>query len=186
MAVRSSAVLLWGLGVLWIGQCQSRRHIQLHHDNATAQLKVPPNCPSEWVSHAPGTWSNPAGADLSPCGGHSTTCHEDTENGTLVLCARKCEATLRCIGFEVYQPAPAACYVFLDTLAAPFTPNPDCVACIKPGTPTPPPAPPPPTTLPPTPPNRGPTHGNHTFPRLGNCWGADPYITPKMWNYLVS
>ena len=29
-----------------------------------------------------------------------------------------------------------------------------------------------------------PTHGTHPFPRLGNCWGADPYITPKMWNYL--
>ena len=30
---------------------------------------------------------------------------------------------------------------------------------------------------------RGKTAG-HTFPRLGNCWGADPFITPKQWNYL--
>ena len=32
------------------------------------------------------------------------------------------------------------------------------------------------------PPQRGKTTG-HTFPRLSNCWGSDPYITNDMWDY---
>eukprot|EP00729_Bicosta_minor_P016038 gene16038-4568_t len=144
---------------------------------AAAQVRAdPPLCPAGWVPHAPGLWSNP-----SPCGRSYKHCTEDTVNVTVELCARKCALTKGCLAFELYQPAPKACFTFINTLQLPFIPDPDCFACVSnhSGPVPPPPLPPPP----PSPPPPHPTSG-HTFPRLGNCWGPDPYITDKMWRYL--
>ena len=108
----------------------------------------------------------------------------DHQNNTGALCAAKCRGHQGCVGFEVYHdgtPADGACYIFVDELQPPFTPfttPTDSIACIVKSYP-----PPPLPTPPPPPPQRGKTSG-HPFPRLGNCWGADPYITPEMWDYV--
>ena len=141
----------------------------------------PPPCPAGYDSHAPGLWSN---CKL----GNSSTCINDKAIVTTAACAEKCNATKGCLAFEVYQVSgQKTCYMFIHELKLPFIPDKDCFACVKHGgvpTPVPPspPAPQPPPPSPP-PPQRGNTTG-HPFPRLGNCWGADPFITPKMWNYL--
>jgi hypothetical protein len=36
-----------------------------------------------------------------------------------------------CLAFEVYTGFGRACYVFLDKLAAPFSPNPLMITCVK-------------------------------------------------------
>eukprot|EP01052_Picozoa_sp_SAG31_P032658 SAG31_NODE_3602_length_4080_cov_6.988194_4_plen_191_part_00 len=110
----------------------------------------------------------------------------DNANGTVSLCARKCltwHGSERCVAFETNIPdgnrSMAACYVFLGTVKQPFTPL-DSTApskvttCVVDG--FKPPSPPPP-------PQRGKTSG-HSFPRLSNCWGSDPYITDEMWDYV--
>lgn len=124
-------------------------------------------CPPGWSPHPNGFWSNPW-----PCGLNSTNCTADQTNTTLTACGQKCEDTAGCLAFEVYQAPPKTCYLFRDKLQLPFHPDPDCATCVSSnhsGPPAPAPAP-----LPP----------QHTFPRLGNCWGADPFITNKMWRYL--
>ena len=52
-------------------------------------------------------------------------------NATVPLCAKKCDALPDCLAFEVYDAPTPACYVFKDTLAAPFKANPDCITCVK-------------------------------------------------------
>jgi hypothetical protein len=139
-------------------------------------------CPAGFFPYKAGLWSNPW-----PCGLHGVPgCHQDNTNTTLDLCAQKCKLTSGCLAFELYEAAPVmACYLFLHELQAPFLPDASCHTCTtKKLPPPPPPSPAPPPAPPaPPPPQRGKTFG-HTFPRLGNCWGADPYITPKQWNYL--
>eukprot|EP01044_Picomonas_judraskeda_P015002 COSAG03_NODE_2460_length_2733_cov_29.331055_3_plen_327_part_00 len=140
-------------------------------------------CPLPYFPHQAGLWSNPW-----PCGLDSTSCNEDNTNITMDLCAKKCGLTNGCLAFEVYMAGSVkACYLFLNELQAPFLPDSSCHTCtakqVHPS-PAPAPAPAPPTPPPPPPPHqRGKTTG-HVFPRLGNCWGADPYITTKQWNYL--
>ena len=144
----------------------------------------PPPCPTGYDSHAPGLWSN---CKL----GVSSTCIDDKAIVTTAACAEKCNATKSCLAFEVYQVSgQKTCYLFIHELKLPFIPDKDCLACVKHGgapTPVPPSPPAPPSPKPPPPPPPQPQRGNttgHSFPRLGNCWGADPFITPKMWNYL--
>ena len=55
----------------------------------------------------------------------------DEVNVTVAACARKCSLTADCLAFEIYQLAPKACYIFVDELRSPFTPNPDCFACVS-------------------------------------------------------
>ena len=52
----------------------------------------------------------------------------DTANGTMSLCGAKCNTTPGCLAFEVATPD---CWIFVGTLAPPFTPNTACKACVK-------------------------------------------------------
>jgi hypothetical protein len=82
------------------------------------------SCPAEgWKPHAPnGYWSN----------AFPTSPRTDKANATVALCAKKCVALGNsCLAFEVYTGDGRACYVFLDALAAPFSPNPQAITCIK-------------------------------------------------------
>jgi alpha-galactosidase len=75
-------------------------------------------CPSGFTAHAPGYWHN-----TDPCPNNTfLNCTEDVANGTVALCAKKCKATGGCVAFEVPGSAQRACYIFLTSLAAPFTP----------------------------------------------------------------
>ena len=89
------------------------------------------DCPSGYQPHAPGLWLNGLPRNNQP---------RDAENGTAAACARKCDATAGCLAFEVYQLAPKACYIFVETLQSPFTPNLQCFTCVRNHT-RPPPAP---------------------------------------------
>ena len=133
-------------------------------------------CPRGYYDHAPGYWNN----SIPGPPGHPASV--DRANGTVRLCAAKCSHTPTCVAFSVYGDGVAgdgACYIYLKETQLPFVSfdgrvgqySRDCVASSY--TPPPPPPPPPP---------RPPTHGA-TFPRLGNCWGSDPYITDAMWDY---
>ena len=80
------------------------------------------SCPAKgWKRHTPGDWSNP----------FPTNDHADKVNATVPLCAKKCAAMANCLAFEVYTGFGRACYVFLDKLAAPFSPNPLMITCVK-------------------------------------------------------
>eukprot|EP01052_Picozoa_sp_SAG31_P034118 SAG31_NODE_3940_length_3734_cov_1.934801_2_plen_724_part_00 len=83
------------------------------------------SCPAggAWKSHIPnGYWSNAFPKAPGPV---------DKANATVALCAKKCAALANCLAFEVYTGDGQACYVFLDVLAAPFTPNSQAIACVK-------------------------------------------------------
>ena len=88
-----------------------------------------PKCPEDFARHAPGFWAN-----TDPCP-HAkfSNCTEDHANATMSLCAAKCRTTDGCVAFEVNLPGEplGACYIFLNELAAPFTPVPGCFACVK-------------------------------------------------------
>ena len=87
----------------------------------------PQVCPAGWVAHPAGLWQNPW-----PCGLSGTPgCHVDHANVTMDACAHKCALTKGCLGFEVYQVLPKACYLFVDELKLPFIPNPDCATCLR-------------------------------------------------------
>ena len=46
----------------------------------------------------------------------------------------RCSGTSGCVAFEVFtdsHAADAACYLFLKTLEAPFTPNSGCFTCVR-------------------------------------------------------
>lgn len=79
-------------------------------------------CPTGYVPHPPGLWAN-----ASPSSGQP----QDGANTTTAACARKCDLVQGCAGFEVYEPAPRACYIFVGELEKPFTSNPDCFACVR-------------------------------------------------------
>ena len=86
-------------------------------------------CPHDFTPHAHGFWHN-----TDPCPGSDFhNCTEDHVNGTMLLCAAKCRSTPDCVAFEVNLPSKAggACYIFLHTLAPPFTPVPGCFACVR-------------------------------------------------------
>ena len=86
----------------------------------------PQVCPSGWVAHQAGLWQNPW-----PCGLSGTPgCHQDNTNVTMDACAHKCSVTKGCLGFEVYQVLPKACYLFVNELKLPFIPDPDCATCL--------------------------------------------------------
>jgi hypothetical protein len=83
-------------------------------------------CPAKgWKAHASGFWAN-----ADPKGDHG-----DTSNATVPLCAKKCAALDNCLAFEVFDGTSGsngpACYTFLDSLAAPFTSQPECITCVK-------------------------------------------------------
>ena len=87
----------------------------------------PQVCPAGWVAHPAGFWQNPW-----PCGLSGTPgCHVDYANVSMDACAHKCVLTKGCLGFEVYQVLPKACYLFVDELKLPFIPNPDCATCVR-------------------------------------------------------
>ena len=86
-------------------------------------------CPADFTAHAPGFWKN-----TDPCPNSDFKhCTEDHANGTLPLCAAKCRATAGCVAFEVNAPSTAvgACYIFLHSMALPFTPVAGCFACVR-------------------------------------------------------
>lgn len=86
---------------------------------------TPQRCPMGFTAHADGLWSNPL-----PCGVYPTppSCTaRDTANGTMALCGAKCKATVGCLAFEVSTPD---CWIFVGTLAPPFTPYSACKACV--------------------------------------------------------
>eukprot|EP01050_Picozoa_sp_SAG11_P013929 SAG11_NODE_1666_length_4494_cov_53.554949_1_plen_578_part_00 len=86
-------------------------------------------CPPDFTPHAQGFWHN-----TDPCPGSDfRNCTEDQVNGTMLLCAAKCRSTPDCVAYEVNLPSKAggACYIFLHTLAPPFTPVPGCFACVR-------------------------------------------------------
>eukprot|EP01043_Picozoa_sp_COSAG02_P028386 COSAG02_NODE_1718_length_11207_cov_2.888999_6_plen_422_part_00 len=126
-------------------------------------------CPAGFKPHAPGYWQNsipgPPGHPQPPL---------DPKNNTPALCGAKCKTWHEpCVAFEV----SGNCYIFIKSLVMPFTEYAPAITCVLSS--VTPPAPPPP---PPPPPQRGKTVG-HTFPRLSNCWGDDPYITAAQWEY---
>lgn len=154
-------------------------------------------CPAGFVTHASGYWQN--GIPGPPT--HPTP-PLDHANNTPALCAAKCQTWNQthngsdCVAFELNVPTadPSAsdCYVFPHPLQLPFTTDdqPVITTCVVKGYHLPPqPSPPPPTPSPPPspppgppPPQRGRTNG-HTFPRLSNIWGDDPYISTEQWAY---
>ena len=84
---------------------------------------APPSpCPVGYAPHPPGLWAN-----ASPSSGQP----QDRANTTTAACARKCDLTQGCAAFEVYEPAPRACYIFVGELEKPFASNPDCFACVR-------------------------------------------------------
>jgi hypothetical protein len=85
----------------------------------------PRACPSGWTPHDGGFWAN-----LDPC----NECPHDHANATVDLCAAKCNHTVGCEAFEVYNgPDDAAsCFIFVGGLKPPFISNPDCFTCVKP------------------------------------------------------
>jgi len=83
-------------------------------------------CPAGFKAHLPnGFWSN----------GDPKGQHGDTVNATVPKCAKKCAALDNCLAFEVFDGTSGsngpACYIFLDSLAAPFTAQPECITCVK-------------------------------------------------------
>jgi hypothetical protein len=90
----------------------------------------PPSCPSGFEPHASGYWANPSCAH----GTSGENCTRDHANGTLPACGEKCiAASPDCVAFEVFDSgaADAACYLFLQPLTAPFTPNSECFTCVR-------------------------------------------------------
>eukprot|EP00039_Didymoeca_costata_P032588 m.38438 g.38438 ORF g.38438 m.38438 type:complete len:754 (+) comp9436_c0_seq1:413-2674(+) len=87
---------------------------------------TPQQCPQGWSAHAPGFWQN----TWPHCEG-SGPCHQDNVNITTGACANKCNLTKGCLAFEIFQPEPKACYLFIDALQTPFSPDPDCFVCVK-------------------------------------------------------
>lgn len=89
-------------------------------------------CPPGWQSHAGGYWAN-----LDPC----NACPHDYKNATAELCAAKCNSAAGCVAFEVYEgpsdPSGPSCFLFVGGLKPPFTPNTDCLTCVKPTSATP-------------------------------------------------
>eukprot|EP00040_Diaphanoeca_grandis_P002930 m.23137 g.23137 ORF g.23137 m.23137 type:complete len:798 (-) comp14084_c0_seq1:81-2474(-) len=139
---------------------------------SATSLRATTTCPTGFRDSPPGFWKN-----TLP---NSNTGPVDHANGTIALCVQKCLTYKSCVAFEVYDDGKIpdrGCYIFLNQLQPPFTPLPTAISttCVSDSMPPPPPPTPPPT--------RGKTTG-HTFPRLGNCWGADPFIPSEMWNYL--
>eukprot|EP00035_Acanthoeca_spectabilis_P038565 m.54290 g.54290 ORF g.54290 m.54290 type:complete len:911 (+) comp9189_c0_seq1:3497-6229(+) len=164
-------ILGWGIGAV--------------HASAAGSRTQTGQCPPGYVTHATGFWNNTfPDFRTDPSG-------VDRVNNTLPLCAAKCsgwgvgggstEGVPRCVGFHLYADGvttDSACYIYLGTVTPPFTPlPPPTVTCLAAN--FTPPVPPPP----PTPPQRGRTTG-HPFPRVGTCWGPDPWITEAMWNYV--
>ena len=75
-----------------------------------------------------GYWHNTA-----PCNGNFSHCTAP-EHVSVAQCAANCmrAAPRKCLGFEVFQPLGVSqCYLFFDTLAAPFTPNPESWAYVR-------------------------------------------------------
>ena len=133
-------------------------------------------CPPGFRQHTPGFWQNsvpgPPGDPKPPL---------DHHNNTPALCGAKCLSWHpTCAAFELNVPpggnrSAAVCYVFPSPLQLPFQQYSvgNITTCVVDGYVPPTPQPPP---------QRGRTHG-HTFPRLGNCWGNDPYIGPSQYDY---
>lgn len=86
----------------------------------------PRACPSDFTTHGSGFWHN-----TDPCPNNVfMNCTEDHANGTVVLCAHKCRVTTGCVAFEMPAPGDVpACYIFLNSLAAPFTPLGGALTC---------------------------------------------------------
>ena len=166
-------------------------------------------CPAGFKAHASGYWQN----TIPGPPGHPNPAGIDSKNNTPALCGTKCKTwPAGCVAFEVSTdcyvfPKPAVVMPFttyppattcvLDGYTPPLPPPPPppCVLCNSSAACTaprchwdptahkctlPPPPPPPPPYTPP--PQRGRTTG-HTFPRLSNCWGDDPYISDDQWGY---
>ena len=137
---------------------------------------TPWTCPTDFTVHQPGYWQNSIpGPPTNP----STF---DTQNGTVALCSAKCRnyhltvPNASCDAFELVQPTTAnastECYIYPHPLQSPFepfeVPGGNVITCVAPAAPTPSPG--------------YPTTG-HTFPRVSNCWGDDPYISDELWTY---
>ena len=88
----------------------------------------PRACPADFVAHASGYWHN-----TNPCPNNVfSNCIEDHVNSTAILCARKCRAAAGCVGFELpSQSDIPSCFIFLNTLAAPFTPYAGALTCTR-------------------------------------------------------
>ena len=134
------------------------------------------DCPVGFKEHTPGFWMNSVPGPPS----HPNP-PIDHVNNTLALCGAKCRSWhVPCAAFELNVPpggniTDAACYIFPSPLKLPFQSYDTGIitTCVVDGYV-------PPTTS--RPPQRGRTHG-HTFPRLGNCWGDDPYIGKSQYQY---
>jgi hypothetical protein len=84
-------------------------------------------CPAGFDSHFPGVWSN-----AWPCGYPAVppACPtEDRANNTAPLCAKKCNGTASCVGFEVFEST--SCWLFVGALKPPFTPTQGCQTCVR-------------------------------------------------------
>eukprot|EP00040_Diaphanoeca_grandis_P033700 m.206833 g.206833 ORF g.206833 m.206833 type:complete len:581 (+) comp32971_c0_seq1:135-1877(+) len=89
------------------------------------------SCPMGYANHTPGFWWN-----TSPCPQSTpTNCSEDSANGTVALCATKCDSVQGCKAFEVFSPTGVAggseCYLFVNELQSPFSSDGDCTTCVK-------------------------------------------------------
>jgi hypothetical protein len=73
-----------------------------------------------WVQHPAGYWKN-LGTD------------DKASGASMELCAARCIATPKCVGFEVFEVGQknAGCYTFVGTLEQPFTTNEDCSTCVR-------------------------------------------------------
>lgn len=88
----------------------------------------PRACPADFVAHASGYWHN-----TNPCPNNVfSNCTEDHVNSTAILCAHKCRTAAGCVGFELpSQSDIPSCFIFLNTLAAPFTPYAGALTCTR-------------------------------------------------------
>ena len=93
------------------------------------------HCPHGYTAHRPsGYWDN-----TDPCPHHDFhDCQEDSANATVPLCGTKCDDTPGCVAFEVFSAPRSddgdpnnACYIFLNKLVPPFTPNVNAFTCVR-------------------------------------------------------
>eukprot|EP00038_Savillea_parva_P011759 m.199898 g.199898 ORF g.199898 m.199898 type:complete len:546 (-) comp20901_c0_seq1:247-1884(-) len=143
--VGNTSLRCWDVYDIWTGQDLGRYNMTFNatavashasrflrlSNGAICQAPPPPPpapqppCPAGYETHAGGYWHN-----TDPCNGTFAKCKEDSPS-TMDHCASRCNASADCVGFNLYWGETTACYIYHKVTQDPFTPNADCVTCLK-------------------------------------------------------